>query len=56
MLIIDRNQISDEKQDSILQIEKRFRSGGLGKSEIGYIDLYPNRWDLVNQIEKSARW
>ena len=30
------------------KIENRFRSGGIGNSEIVNTHLYPNRWDLVN--------
>ena len=33
---------SDEKSDSILEMENRLRSVGMGASEIVYIDLYPN--------------
>jgi len=34
MWTIDRNPISDEKQDSIMKIENRFRSDGIGKSRL----------------------
>ena len=44
-----------QKGDSILEIENRFRSTGMGASEIAYIDLYSNQWVLVNQIEDSVR-
>jgi hypothetical protein len=36
--------VSDEQQDSIQKLENRFGSGGMGESEIVYVDLYPNRW------------
>jgi len=32
MWVIHRNAVSDEKQDSIQQIQNRFRSGGIGYS------------------------
>ena len=47
---------SDEKSDSILEIEYRFRSVEIGESEIAYMNLYPNRWDLVNKIGDFTRW
>ena len=50
--MFQRAQKSEVKPDSILEIEKRFRSGEIGDSEALYIDLYPNRWDLVNQLSK----
>jgi hypothetical protein len=49
-------QKPDEKSDSILEMENHFRSVGMGGSEIVYIDLYPNKWVLVNQIEDSGKW
>jgi len=49
---IQRNTESDEKPVSILYLENRFRSAGIGESEIVFIHLYPNQWALVNQIEK----
>jgi len=48
--------MSDEKSDSIPIKENRFRSFGIGESEIVYMHLYPNRWDLVNQIDDSGKW
>ncbi len=44
---IQRNAESDEKPGSVLYIENRFRSAGIGDSEIVYMHLYPNRWALV---------
>ena len=34
---------SDEKSDSILEMEHHFRSGGIGKSKMIYAHLYQNR-------------
>jgi hypothetical protein len=34
MWIIHRNAVSDEQQDSIQKIENRFRSDGIGETEI----------------------
>ena len=42
---------SDEKPDSIQLAENRFKSNGIGGSEIEFTLLYPNRWDLVNKFE-----
>jgi hypothetical protein len=39
---------SDEKSDSILEMEHRFRSGGIGKQKMIYAHLYQNQWFLVN--------
>jgi hypothetical protein len=50
MQIIPRSAKIRWESDLILQIENRFRPFGLGDSEVVYMDLYPNRWDLVNQI------
>jgi hypothetical protein len=33
-----------------MKMENRFRSVGIGESETVYIDLYLNRWVLVNKI------
>ncbi len=44
---IQRNAESDEKPDSFLEVENRFRSAGIGESEIVYMNVYPNRWVLV---------
>ena len=41
---------------SILEMEHRFRSNGIGKSETVYTHLYPNQWGLVNQNEDSSKW
>jgi len=49
-------QKSDGKYSSIMKMEKRIRSGGIGESEIVYMNLYPNRWGLVNQIDDSGNW
>jgi hypothetical protein len=35
-------------------LENRLWSGGTGNSEIIYMDLYPNQWDLVNEIRISS--
>jgi len=51
-----RNAVSDEQQDSIQQIDNRFRSNRMGESETVYMHLYPIRWGLVNQIEESVKW
>jgi hypothetical protein len=42
--------VSGEKEDPILKMENHFRSGGIGNSEIIYVNLYPNQWGLVNKI------
>jgi hypothetical protein len=42
-----------QKEDSIKKMEKRFGPFGIGSSEIIYMDLYPNRWALVNKIRIS---
>ncbi len=55
MWTIQRNTASDGKQDSISQIEKNFRSAGIGKSGHFCMYLYPFRWNLVNQVEDSVR-
>jgi len=52
---MQRNAKPDEKQDSTQQIENRFRSGGIGESEIVYTHLYPNRWYLVNHNREYWR-
>jgi len=39
MWIIYKNAVSDEQQDSIQQLENRFRSGGIDASEIIKLDL-----------------
>ena len=44
------------KEDSILKMDNRFGSVGMGSSEIIYRFLYPNRWGLVNQIDDSDNW
>ena len=49
-------QKSDEKSDSIQLVKLRFKSGGIRASEIDYMHLYPNRWNLVNQIEDYGQW
>ncbi len=43
---IQRNAEPDDKPGSIQQMENRFRSAGIGESEI-VIHLYPKRWTLV---------
>ena len=48
MWTIQRNAESDEKPGSVLYIENRFKSVGIGESEI-VIHLYTNRWALVKQ-------
>jgi len=48
MWIIQRNAVSDEQQYSILRMENRFRSGGIGKLKKIYAHLYQNRWISVN--------
>jgi len=35
-------------------MENRFRLGGIGESKLIYMNLYPNRWILVNNIKISA--
>jgi len=35
-------------------MESHFSSAGIGKSKIIYMNLYPNRWSLVNKIKISA--
>jgi len=37
-----------------LKMEARFGSVGIGESESVYMDLYPNRWVLVNHIRIFA--
>jgi len=46
--LFEGTQESDWESRSILQMEDRFKSGGIGESEKVYMRLYPNRWDLVN--------
>jgi hypothetical protein len=41
-------QESDEKPDSILEMEYRFMSGGIGKMKMIYANLYQNQWISVN--------
>jgi hypothetical protein len=48
---MQRNARSDEKSDSISEMESLFNSGGIGDSEIVYMDLYPNQWVLVNRMK-----
>jgi len=55
MWIIHRNAVSDEQQDTIQKLENRFRPGGTGNSGIVDMDLYPNRWDLVNHYQWFRR-
>ena len=50
--IFEGAQKSDEKSDSILEMERRFRSGGIEELEIIYKNLYPNSCGKVNQIEQ----
>ena len=38
------------------QLENRFKSDGIGESEIAYAHLYPSRWVLVNKIEGFGYW
>ncbi len=52
---IQRNSKSDEKPDSIQQMEKQLRSAGIGESGIIYIHVYPNRWVLSINIENTDR-
>jgi hypothetical protein len=40
--LFEGTQKSDGESDSILNIDNHFRSGGIGESEIAYMDLYPN--------------
>ena len=49
MLIIEGVLSSDEKSVEVEESENRFRSIGIGSSEIIYVNVYPNRRDLVNQ-------
>jgi hypothetical protein len=49
--INQENAASDEQQDSIQQLVNHFRPGGIGASEIVYMDLYPNLWVLVNRMK-----
>jgi hypothetical protein len=37
-------------------MENRFRSGGIGESEIGYTYLYPNPWPFSIKIKDSGNW
>ena len=37
-----------QKGDSILKMEYRFRSDGMGESGLYELFLYPDRWGLVN--------
>jgi len=53
-MIVQSDAESDEKSDSILAMENHLRLGGIGASEIADIDLYSNRWILVNNITISA--
>jgi len=55
MWIIQRNTKSDEESDSILEMEKRFRSGGIGKSKMIHWHLYQNRWVSVNHNRSFQR-
>ena len=43
-----------ERQASLLVMENHFRFGRIGASGIADIDLYSNRWILVNNITISA--
>jgi len=49
-------QQSARKSDSILKMENRFGSGGIGESAIGYTHPYPNRWVLSIKIRDSGGW
>ncbi len=49
MLIIEGVLSSDEKSDELEETENRFRSIGIGSSEIIYVNVYSNRRHLVNQ-------
>jgi hypothetical protein len=51
---IQRNAESDEKPDSILYMENRFRPVGIGESEIDYMHVYPNRSIYSIKIEDSG--
>ncbi len=51
---IQRNTESDEKPGSIQYMENRFRSAGIGESEIVYMHVYPNRWALSKIIENNG--
>lgn len=42
------------KSDSILEMSNRFRAAGIEELERIYINLYPNRCGLVNQIENLS--
>ena len=51
---IQRDAESDEKPGSILLLENRFRSAGIGESEIVYMLVYPNRSINSIKIEDSG--
>jgi hypothetical protein len=34
-------------------MENRYSSVGIGNSEIGYVDVYPNRWAFSIKIKDS---
>jgi hypothetical protein len=48
-------QKPDEKSDSILEMDNRFRSGGIGKLIMFYALLYQNRWILVKLKQKNRQ-
>ena len=53
MWIINRSEESDQQQDSIHQLENRFRSGGIEESEIVWMRIYPNRCFFSIKIVNS---
>ena len=44
-------QNSDGRSDSILEKESHLRPIGIRESEVVCVNLYPNRYDVVNQNE-----
>jgi hypothetical protein len=53
--VLEGAEKSDEKSDSTLEMENRFRAAGIGASEYVYMHLYLNRWDLVNHNRESMQ-
>jgi len=47
---------SGRKEQSILEIENRFRSVGIGESGIAQMYLYPNRWAFSIEIQDYGNW
>jgi len=48
--------MSGQKEDSILKMDNRFRSVGIGNSEIIYMHLYPSYWAFSIKNEDFGNW